>query len=46
VEISVADTGVLDVDENFIWAGLLHWDPLVHDSYGKLTPFMENGIVG
>ena len=25
VEISVADAGVFDVDENFIWAGLCNW---------------------
>jgi hypothetical protein len=37
VEISVTDTRVLDVNENLVWAGLLHWDLLVDDSYGKLT---------
>jgi hypothetical protein len=31
VEISVADTRVLDVDENFIWAGLLNGNLLVLD---------------
>jgi hypothetical protein len=32
VEISVADTRVLDMNENFIWAGLLDWDLLVYNS--------------
>jgi hypothetical protein len=31
VEIGVADTRVLDVDENLIWTGLLDWNLLVHD---------------
>lgn len=35
VEISVADTRVLDVDENFVWAGLCNWDLLVDDSYDE-----------
>ena len=39
VEISVADTGELDVDENFIWARLLDWDLLVDDSWGKSEKF-------
>lgn len=33
VQISVADTGELDVDENLIWARLLNWDLLVDDSW-------------
>jgi len=32
VEISVADTRVLDVDENFVGARLLYWDLLIDDS--------------
>jgi hypothetical protein len=36
VEISVADTRVLDVDENFIWAGLCNRDLLVDNSYDEL----------
>jgi len=39
VEICVADAGVLDVDENLIWAGLCNWDLLVDDSYGELEFF-------
>ena len=31
VEIGVADTGVLDVDEDFVWAWLGDWDLLVLD---------------
>jgi hypothetical protein len=31
MEISVADTRVLDVDENFIWTWFLDWDLLVND---------------
>jgi hypothetical protein len=42
MEIGVADTGVLDVYENFIWAGLLNWDLLVDDSYGSLESFKKN----
>jgi len=38
----VADTGVLDVDENLIWAGLLNWDLLVDGSYGSLESFKKN----
>jgi hypothetical protein len=38
VEISVANARVLDVDENFIWAGLCNWDLLVDDSYDELEP--------
>jgi hypothetical protein len=41
VEISVADTRVLNVDENFIWAGLCNWDLLVDDSYEELGPLNE-----
>jgi hypothetical protein len=37
VEICVADTRVLDIDENFIRAGLLDWDLLVDDSYKELV---------
>jgi hypothetical protein len=33
VEISVADTRVLDVDENLIWTGLLDWNFLVDNSW-------------
>jgi hypothetical protein len=33
----VADTGVLDVDENFVWAGLLNWDLLVDNSWSHLA---------
>jgi len=33
----VADTGVLNVNENLIWAGLLDRNPLVDDSYGELV---------
>lgn len=32
MEIGVADPGVLDVDENLIWAGFLNWNFLVDDS--------------
>jgi hypothetical protein len=32
VEICVADAGIFDVDEDFVWAGLLNWDLLVDDS--------------
>jgi len=32
VEIRVADTGVLDVDENLIRAWLLNWDLLIDNS--------------
>jgi hypothetical protein len=42
VEIGVADTRVLDVDENLIWAGLLNWDLLVDDSCGSLESFKKN----
>jgi hypothetical protein len=31
VEIGMANTRELDVDENLIWAGLLYWDLLVLD---------------
>jgi hypothetical protein len=31
VQISVAHTGVLDVDKNLIWAWLLNWNLLVLD---------------
>jgi hypothetical protein len=41
VEISVADTRVLDVNENFIWARLLDWDPLIDNSYQKLISYRK-----
>lgn len=49
VEISVADTRVLDVDENLIWSRLLDWDPLVDDSWeesakGQFPRFQEGGV--
>ena len=33
----MADTGVLDVDENLIWARLLNRDFLEDDGYAKLA---------
>ena len=32
VEICVTDTGVFDVDENFVWSRLLDWNLLVYNS--------------
>jgi hypothetical protein len=36
VQIGVADTRVLDVDKNLIWAGLLNRNPLVVDGSASL----------
>lgn len=43
----MADTGIFDVDEDFIWTGLWDWDLLVIDrsagffNHLKLISFME-----
>jgi hypothetical protein len=44
----MANTRVLDVDENFIWAGLLDWNLLVLDGTAGLLDdlrplFLRNG---
>ena len=37
----MADTRVLNVDENFVRAGLCNWDLLVDDSYEESGPLNE-----
>ena len=34
MQVCVADTGVLDVDKNFIWSRLLHWYFLIDEGFG------------
>jgi len=47
---SVADTRVLDVDENLIWAGLLHGNLLVLDGttslFNDTSPLFRGKVLG
>jgi hypothetical protein len=46
VEISVADTGELDVDEDLVRAGLLNGNLLVLDGYEKKMLVSEEEVIG
>ena len=43
MKIRVTDTGILNVDENLIWARLWDWDLLVHDGLKKKERLVRLG---